>query len=1200
MSITGNYQAAFELSEQIVKEVFLAAHESGEMPSEILVNSQAGGYTYDSIVKILQTGTAGDLDVSFNTSVNNGIKMSLPLDVEVNIQNCPAPSINPIQFQAKLDITAPVQGLPDSSGNKELVLNMANLPNNQVAVTMPSDPIVQVTSELIQDGMHEAFRRNLIPHNTPFLDIVNDDENTDRQIKFQIDDQPTVGHDGHGTLTLPVIFKIFDPGESTITIANIGLIRSSESLTIRFSTVTAGDITINPSLGLADAVAAGQIAGFINTKPDYTVPIPSNDTVASFIRTESKNRLDTWGADGNGRIHLYTPNAVENSPIEIRDFDVKVKPGFLAVLFNPRSNANPDDVENFIPSGKKFAQAMDEPAVQEIIKGALDEHILQENGCSGWPCKFDHKIEGHNVKIWEPKFSLKDGYMKMTGSAEVAIDCWFDPDVDFEAKVNFYFDTDANGNKIIKPNVYGEDLDLSCLDWFLGFIIPIYGWICLIVVNVVIESVGGDVMSAEGDAIADGTHFIAGEIHGVGNVETDLDQIDIKPSGIILSGGITVSSAQYALTVVPSESGAPYSGAAASTFYFSSLYTHPMAKHLWKLGDGNTKSGKNINHIYIEDGIYILKLESDVNVPRKAITHHFARVKVEKVSPDVNAGSDVVAYEGEVINFFGRFRDKEWKDTHVARWLWGDNSLSEGTVTETNDPPHAEGTVTGKHAFCDNGEYTVTLFVIDDDGAYGKDTCRVRIRNVAPTVKTKKSVFAYPCTPINLIAEFTDPGWCDTHIAYWNFGDCTPTVPATVVEKNDPPIGFGIAVATNTYQSCGAYHAECTVIDDDGGIGRDTLIVNVIDVLNKDFEDGFRNRYLGAVANEWEPYASSGRRGYVTVGDDPFANSGGFQLLRSEEFIVRDGRRSQRMLCHLGQRIGILQQVGANPGWDYQTKTWYHLDQNLGGICRLGVDPTGGINPESSKIVWSEGGEQQDWEQLLVRVTAEGNAITIFLEANSDDHAANAYFDSVSLVPYPCPLPEPVPPEIEEPEGRKVCVDWSEEKNARTLPPVYEKNGFTFISRDKQQLELVVWGIPEDVGKLLLRKHGIAVRFPFDADKVEVTVTSGTQMPVTIKAYNDEGEEIAHGASQHNSGAPETVTLIAKEMVGVYIAGSLGRELLVRICIYDGSKAKDEEEREKEKTNGSFNHYRLADLRKVNRKGFSALDHIDDRNTQET
>jgi len=1155
MSLTGNYEAAFELSEEVVKDIFLEGHRSGEIPHEISTTRTVNGYPIEAIVKILQTGAAGSLDLTFDTPVSNGIEMSIPLDIEANVQGSPAPSINPITFAAGLEITAPAEGLPDDAGNKELVLNLAGLPASQVLVTMPTNEVIQVTDELIEDGLHKAYDDGVIPHSVSHtvpvvgsvtVDVLDDDSDPSRQIQFSLDNSD------HGTITLPLLIHVLGGIEESVQIHDVRLVQAGDTLTVDFSHVEASDVDVTVIPGQFTSLIAAMVQGY----QAYEVFVPSNDTIAGIIREAVRQELDTWGADDNGRLHLYTPNAVENIPIEIVDFEVVVKPGFLGVLFNPMDGADANAVDNFIPAGKKFAQALAEPVVQEMIDDALQEKILDENGCAGWPCTFDHKIEGHDVTLTnEPTFTLHSGHMQMTGSAEVAIDCWFDPDVDYEAKVDFHFETDASGNKVIAPNVFDEDVDLSCLDWFLGFIILIYGWIALIVVSVVIESVGGEVVSAEGDKIAEGTKYLAGEIHGVGGVTTELDQIDIEPEGIILSGGTFVTTATFPLTIAPSESEAPYAGAAASLITLRAIHPHAKGRYQWEFADGDAAEGVQVQHKYLDDGIYIARLTTTVDDPSGVVTHHFARVKVRNVQPVVDAGADVVAAEGEEITFVGRFTDDEWVDTHVARWSWGDESMDVGQVSETNNPPQTEGVVTGEHAYCDNGEYEVTLRVIDDDGSVGRDTLRVRVENVPPKADAGDDLFAYACTPITLVARFTDAGWCDTHVGSWSFGDCTPRHPATIRERHEPPAGSGIAAATHVYDRCGTYLAECLVTDDDGGVGHDSVAVRVVDVLNRTFEDGFRGRRVGTVANDWEPYVLDSA-GAPTLAARPSAAVEAM-LFDAEQFVVHGGQRAQR-IAGAGQfRAGILQQVGANLDWDYQVSVWYHLDERSDGICRLGVDPTGGTDATSSNVMWIRGHEDRQWAQLVVRVTAEARAITIFLQTDAEAGGI-ATFDDVVLTPYPCPLLEPEAPEPSPPEGREACVDWKDEQEARDVGPVYEKDGFTFQSMSQEPLRIVRWGAPDGQGKLAIPRRGVRVGMPFVADRVVAHVGIYAGKPIDMKAIDAEGGTVGQATTRPEEDETQTLEVKAEGITRLMLSGGGNEALLIDLCAYQEPGDEDE------------------------------------------
>jgi hypothetical protein len=1153
MSLTGGHEAAFELREEVVRDIFFEAWRSGGIPHEIRSDGTVAGYSTHAIVQITEAGMSTRLDLRFDTSLPSGVRISLPLDLQITVDSAPAPSINPIAFACALDITAPLQALPDARGNRELVLNLAGLPDSQVAVVMPAEPVISVTAELIEDGLHKAYDDGVIPHSVPYswggttiqIDVEDDDADPGRQIRFTLDAAD------RGTVTLPLFIHVAGGIEQTVLVHNVKLVRSGDTLKIRFSDVQAADIEASALLSPYSSL----IATMVRSYGEYPIFVPGNDTIAGLIRDAVQERLDTWGADGDGKIHIFTPNAVENSPIEIVDFTPVVKPGFLAVLFNPMTGVpgvvvDASAVENFIPDGKKFAQCLAEPVVQRMIDQALQEKILDENGCGGWPCTFDHEIEGHEVTLTsEPRFTFHDGYIQMNGSATVAIDCWFDPDVDYEAKVKFHFETDESGNKVIKPDVYDEDVDLSCLDWFLGLIILIYGWICLIVVTTVIDAVGGEVVEAEGDKIAEGTKYMAGEIHGVGQVTTELDRIDIKPGGIILSGGVFVVSSHYPLTYAPSESTAPYRGWAASPIGLDAIDIHPRARYQWKFGDGASAEGAHVGHAYVRDGIYLVDLTVTVPEPRGSVTHHVARVRVDNVPPSVEAGPAITADEGETIRFDGQFTDVEWGDRHEAVWQWGDDTMEQGVVAETNFAPRAEGIVTGSHAFGSSGEFAVALRVRDNDGGVGRDTKRVTVRNVPPRVDAGPDLYAYPGIPVTLKASFTDPGWLDRHTAWWETGDANGPrpMPALVREVNEPPAGYGYAAFIHIYHTLGTFLAECTVVDSDGASGRDTLPVRVVDVVNGDFEGGFRDRIHGAVANGWDYYvggASDGMTGRPGLSDETAA-------FQAEEFVVRAGQRSQRVNGRSGSRSGLCQKIGANRGWDYQVTAWYHLDERASGVCRLGLDPAGGTDPSAATVVWAEGREHRRWAPLVVRASAAGTAVSIFLDARSEKGDFVAWFDAVSLIPYPCPPGEPDKP-LEPEKPREICVDWKTEPEQRTLPPVYTKEGFAFRVPANANLRIVRWGVPQGEGKLNFPGSGMQVTPPFIAGRAVAWAALYAGKSIVMEAFDASGQKIGEASSPSAQGTVHMLEVRAPGIETLKISGGGSEGLLVRLCAYSG------------------------------------------------
>ena len=241
-----------------------------------------------------------------------------------------------------------------------------------------------------------------------------------------------------------------------------------------------------------------------------------------------------------------------------------------------------------------------------------------------------------------------------------------------------------------------------------------------------------------------------------------------------------------------------------------------IVSYTWDFGDPHdTTPGEGVNpkHVYKENGEFTVTLTVVDAAGNSAADT--AKITVKNVAPAVEAGDNQEAAEGATVTFEGSFTDPGVLDTHTIKWNFGDGETATGTLKPT-------------HAYGDNGTYTVTLTVTDDDEGVGSDTLTVTVENISPLVDAGEDLVRDEDDLITFTANFTDPGWLDTHTALWSFGDGTEQ-DGVVEETNDPPEGKGTVKGTHSYELPGVYTILVAVVDDDGGLHMDALKVTVQD-----------------------------------------------------------------------------------------------------------------------------------------------------------------------------------------------------------------------------------------------------------------------------------------------------------------------------------------------------------------------------------
>ncbi|TPW17944.1 MAG: PDK repeat-containing protein, partial [bacterium] len=170
-------------------------------------------------------------------------------------------------------------------------------------------------------------------------------------------------------------------------------------------------------------------------------------------------------------------------------------------------------------------------------------------------------------------------------------------------------------------------------------------------------------------------------------------------------------------------------------------------------------------HAYGDNGAYTVTVtvtDDDTGTSTRTFV-----ASVSNVAPDLAPLADQSASEGSPVSLLGaNFSDSGLLDSHTATVDWGDGT--------TEAAPISSKTVYAQHAYGDNGAYTVTVTVRDDDGGTSSRSFIATIANVWPILAALANQNAAEGSVVALQgAAFTDPGFLDTHNATVDWGDGT-------------------------------------------------------------------------------------------------------------------------------------------------------------------------------------------------------------------------------------------------------------------------------------------------------------------------------------------------------------------------------------------------------------------------------------------
>ncbi|MGH9887997.1 MAG: PKD domain-containing protein, partial [bacterium] len=542
---------------------------------------------------------------------------------------------------------------------------------------------------------------------------------------------------GAGVITAPIktqgVVALEGYGPAPATDPEVGSFDSEGS---HYTTATGFSPALEPAIKSQLTARATVIAAAIG---DITIPVPTQSDLEGFIADEAHKAVV-----GRGNIGLWTPNPPPGGEVTLLNVKPQALTDAIAFCINDSPGADSLAIGNFIPAGFSCGIAISAAKVLEIVDKQI--HKPESEGGFGpdFPNTPHHETaEGHDAKVTRLDVSLRTGSIHVEGDVTVvdAIADSIDVDASFEAEIGLQFEDNADGTQTVQPFTISQDVDLSLLAWILSFLtgfitLGIVGGIIALVVMAVVEGIaekiGGSIIRDEITGQIKGIGAWPQSLDGIGEVHARFENpIVIDPTGIVFGDAYHVTATFASVTDALADANGPYTVPEGAEVEFDGLPIKPHTTYSWDLGDGTVLPGADVTHRYADDGLYVAKLTTVVNEEGGVTTRHFAAVRVKNVPATVDAGPPITIDEGAVTEFTATFTDPGWVDTHTVTFDFGDNSAPVvGTLTETHNEPLGQGQVKASHAYCDNGTYTVTVRVLDDDGGVGVDTKTVTVLNV--------------------------------------------------------------------------------------------------------------------------------------------------------------------------------------------------------------------------------------------------------------------------------------------------------------------------------------------------------------------------------------------------------------------------------------------------------------------------------------
>ena len=557
MSLTANFDYCVEMGLGPVKAIFHLA-----LKNEDLFVHNVGPFTrhYSGQEFIISARLLDDVDAPADLEFADAkhIRFFLPFELTIDIPGAPDPTLTHVTLRATCTVPGALATWP-VDGEDQLGIDFSGVSASDVEVPT-IDGLPALDADRFAAALHAQYEA-LPQHTFGFAGntLVLYDGNRDPTLSppnaatpFEIE-AAVEAHGGKNYLkvTLPLhadvpmaVFSLY--GHATFWRE---IVSTDTSVSVDFS-VEPADAALatqidfdgnHPAESLVVAqlkpLLVAQLAGFGTVTQPWFTEASAKTIMAAEIAAYARDK----------RFPVYTPRSGDPAvPLATPVGFLLPADGVLAVLMNRRDTSVADFAPDNFLGTNQVALAVGRAALDEMITKAMNEQFpgVNDGGAEVTTDEGSATLYTLAVTPSDPGAHGKaEGHLWAEGTAEVHIDCWPDPDVSFSGPIYLRIvktETDTECSMEVKPEMGEFDAGQSCCDVFIDILIPVVGIIMLIVIESMIDKVGGELAADFAGKQARNIEAIPPFVAGVAELQACLENLLVSSQGLVFPGKMRI------------------------------------------------------------------------------------------------------------------------------------------------------------------------------------------------------------------------------------------------------------------------------------------------------------------------------------------------------------------------------------------------------------------------------------------------------------------------------------------------------------------------------------------------------------------------------------------------------------------------------------------------------------------------------------